>query len=635
MVFRELAISSSFVKNSIKIRNEEGSGEAKLYIGSKKDKSILEFFNDFNNENKYIMYKVDILDYFKRIYLEFIGEKCNNYNKVGISEYTKLEAYLSDLDENIEFKIEKFEDGNRIYIRPISEDKWVFDNVIRSIALPKITNLKITKNESKFIFSLTINVNEVIKRNTESYEKLSTEEEFRLWLSKQITKSGKQASKSMVRSNSAALKKIKVNKIITEYASIESIFEITNLNIYKDLKNKIQSLPNYNEMNQTDIRFLESSLNWYEKFLNEKFYDNHDVSSCLNLNSPYARNRILFGAPGTGKSHRLKEDLCRNKENEKLEKGMYEGLLVGCENNYERVTFHPDYSYANFVGTYKPIPARDEFGKDVITYKYVPGPFMRSYVKALKSKLSANPKPIVIIIEEINRANVAAVFGDIFQLLDRKSDNTSEYPIQASEDIKKYLADELGGEPDDYQEIKLPENLFIWATMNSADQGVFPMDTAFKRRWDFTYLGIDENEEGIEKFEVILGKENNQRKVNWNKLRKAINKKLSDFKINEDKLIGPYFISKNVLEDSDKFIKTFKNKVIMYLFDDAAKHKRSLLFENVTDSNIYSEVCNNFEDRGVFIFSSDISNHFKNDIVKIEQDKDSTENNLVIVNEGD
>ena len=581
------------------------------------------------------MYKVDILDYFKRIYLEFIGEKCNNYNKVGISEYTKLEAYLSDLDENIEFKIEKFEDGNRIYIRPISEDKWVFDNVIRSIALPKITNLKITKNESKFIFSLTINVNEVIKRNTESYEKLSTEEEFRLWLSKQITKSGKQASKSMVRSNSAALKKIKVNKIITEYASIESIFEITNLNIYKDLKNKIQSLPNYNEMNQTDIRFLESSLNWYEKFLNEKFYDNHDVSSCLNLNSPYARNRILFGAPGTGKSHRLKEDLCRNKENEKLEKGMYEGLLVGCENNYERVTFHPDYSYANFVGTYKPIPARDEFGKDVITYKYVPGPFMRSYVKALKSKLSANPKPIVIIIEEINRANVAAVFGDIFQLLDRKSDNTSEYPIQASEDIKKYLADELGGEPDDYQEIKLPENLFIWATMNSADQGVFPMDTAFKRRWDFTYLGIDENEEGIEKFEVILGKENNQRKVNWNKLRKAINKKLSDFKINEDKLIGPYFISKNVLEDSDKFIKTFKNKVIMYLFDDAAKHKRSLLFENVTDSNIYSEVYNNFEDRGVFIFSSDISNHFKNDIVKIEQDKDSTENNLVIVNEGD
>ena len=286
MVFRELAISSSFVKNSIKIRNEEGSGEAKLYIGSKKDKSILEFFNDFNNENKYIMYKVDILDYFKRIYLEFIGEKCNNYNKVGISEYTKLEAYLSDLDENIEFKIEKFEDGNRIYIRPISEDKWVFDNVIRSIALPKITNLKITKNESKFIFSLTINVNEVIKRNTESYEKLSTEEEFRLWLSMQITKSGKQASKSMVRSNSAALKKIKVNKIITEYASIESIFEITNLNIYKDLKNKIQSLPNHNEMNQTDIRFLESSLNWYEKFLNEKFYDNHDVSSCLNLNSP-------------------------------------------------------------------------------------------------------------------------------------------------------------------------------------------------------------------------------------------------------------------------------------------------------------------------------------------------------------
>lgn len=91
------------------------------------------------------------------------------------------------------------------------------------------------------------------------------------------------------------------------------------------------------------------------------------------------------------------------------------------------------------------------------------------------------------VIEEINRANVAAVFGDVFQLLDRGDDEVSEYPIQASEDIKKYLAEELGGNPDDYAEIRIPDNMFIWATMNSADQGVFPMDTAFKRRWDFTY----------------------------------------------------------------------------------------------------------------------------------------------------
>ena len=108
-----------------------------------------------------------------------------------------------------------------------------------------------------------------------------------------------------------------------------------------------------------------------------------------------------------------------------------------------------------------------------------------------------NVKPYLLIIEEINRANVAAVFGDIFQLLDMDEKGVSEYPIQASEDMKEYLATELGGLPDDFEQIRIPDNMFIWATMNSADQGVFPMDTAFKRRWDFTYLGIDDSEEEL------------------------------------------------------------------------------------------------------------------------------------------
>lgn len=318
--------------------------------------------------------------------------------------------------------------------------------------------------------------------------------------------------------------------------------------------------------------------------------------------SEFPRNRILFGAPGTGKSFTL------NHEKDVL-------LAEGGE--YERVTFHPDYSYANFVGTYKPVPCKDNGDKDAITYSYVPGPFMRTYVKALQNSKTGAPKPFLLMIEEINRANVAAVFGDVFQLLDRGDDEVSDYPIQASEDIKKYLAGELGGNPEDYSEIRVPDNMFIWATMNSADQGVFPMDTAFKRRWDFTYLGINDSEAGIVGKKVTLGQGEYSRNVEWNVLRKAINEELLTYRVNEDKLMGPYFISKKNLPEGNEidpvlFTRIFKNKVLMYLFDDAAKQKRPSLFAGCEDENknLYSQICKEFDTKGVFIFCSKISNRF-------------------------
>ena len=254
-----------------------------------------------------------------------------------------------------------------------------------------------------------------------------------------------------------------------------------------------------------------------------------------------------------------------------------------------------------------------------IAYEYVPGPFMRVYVNALKSARSENPKPYLLIIEEINRANVAAVFGDIFQLLDRGDDEVSEYPIQASEDIKKYLAKELDCDPSEVDKIRIPDNMFIWATMNSADQGVFPMDTAFKRRWDFTYLGIDDNDEDIRGKYVTVGSREKQR-VEWNALRKAINDFLANEKINEDKQLGPYFISRSIVVpadggteiDSDRFCRVFKNKVLMYLFDDAAKQKRTKLFEGSAKGQIrYSKICEAFDEQGIGIFHGDIQNRIK------------------------
>ena len=308
-------------------------------------------------------------------------------------------------------------------------------------------------------------------------------------------------------------------------------------------------------------------------------------------------NRILFGAPGTGKSYALNKEMA--------------DLLGEDEENYERVTFHPDYAFSQFVGTYKPVPIFNEKEKEEISYQYVPGPFIRSYVKALKSAQTDNPKPYLLLIEEINRAKVAAVFGDIFQLLDRK-DGVSEYPIRASEDLRKYLAKELNVSEGQVATLTLPNNLYIWATMNSADQGVFPMDTAFKRRWDFEYLELDKGESEIEGYEFKIGKYN----YKWNVLRKALNEVLSDeYGVNEDKLMGPFFIklddykkenSDDMILD-DRFLGVFKNKVLMYLFDDAVKQKRKTFFRGM---NRYSEICNNFEQIGLQIFDKKVSENY-------------------------
>ena len=343
-----------------------------------------------------------------------------------------------------------------------------------------------------------------------------------------------------------------------------------------------------------------------------------DIKFETGIKSIYARNRIFFGAPGTGKSYLMNQDRMKMLGNDN-------------ETDYERVTFHPDYSYANFVGTYKPVPSKDKDGNETITYKYVPGPFMRVYVSALKDGRTDKPKPHLLIIEEINRANVAAVFGDIFQLLDRDDSFVSEYSIQASEDIRKYLAEELKISEEKVSKIKLPDNMFIWATMNSADQGVFPMDTAFKRRWDFRYIGIDENDEKICGKYVVVGSLNKQR-IEWNSLRKSINKFLADEKINEDKQLGPYFIAQNIVfpEEGDeidrkRFCDAFKNKVLMYLYDDAAKQKRSKLFEGFpNERSRYSEVCKDFDEIGIGIFNPDIQLRVEvNDLVTKNHELDA------------
>lgn len=311
------------------------------------------------------------------------------------------------------------------------------------------------------------------------------------------------------------------------------------------------------------------------------------------------RQIIFFGAPGTGKSYKLK-----------LKSELFDPKKV------KRITFHSSMSYGQFVGVFKPFPNVDENGRSGITYRYCPGVLITQLFEAI-----LHPEEnYLLIIEELNRANVAAVFGDIFQLLDRDSNNFSEYPLTINEDLKYYLENEfLKNDSIKFEVLQkiinsglvFPSNFYLWATMNSADQGVLPMDTAFKRRWEMEYVGINEaffeSQKEFDNFSKILINSLHSRsksKISWNDLRVFINKRLISMRVQEDKLLGPFFISKNTLSSSDEEITSaFINKVLLYLFEDAAKHRRREIFNIEDERMIYSEIVLDFERKGIELFN--------------------------------
>lgn len=293
--------------------------------------------------------------------------------------------------------------------------------------------------------------------------------------------------------------------------------------------------------------------------------------------------QIYYGAPGTGKSKAIKD------------------LTFG--EDVIRTTFHPDSDYASFVGTYKPITEevdfRDCYGKKVIddetkevvkeeriAYKFIPQAFLEAYVKAWK-KLGSGKKQY-LIIEEINRGNCAQIFGDLFQLLDRNEYGFSDYPIVADKDMQKYLEKEFEGwEITNKDEINqlygeanmvnlimkgerlvLPSNLYIWATMNTSDQSLFPIDSAFKRRWDWKYVPIREGRDKETNAPLNWYINTGDKQYDWWSFISQVNKLIGSLTNSEDKKLGYFFCkAKDGEIDADLFV----SKVIFYLWNDVFK----------------------------------------------------------------
>ena len=293
--------------------------------------------------------------------------------------------------------------------------------------------------------------------------------------------------------------------------------------------------------------------------------------------------QIYYGAPGTGKSHEIKK-LTKGKE-------------------VIRTTFHPDSDYSTFVGAYKPttkrvsiystygekaVEVKDADGnpmtEDRIVYEFVEQPFLQAYIKAWKQFAKADEgkaaEELYLVIEEINRGNCAQIFGDLFQLLDRGEDGFSEYPIVADKDLQKQLAkafadmpflnapavcgmsaEEVAVKIRKGEILLLPNNLYIWATMNTSDQSLFPIDSSFKRRWDWQYMPIANGNKG---WRISA----NGNEYDWWEFLEKINALIGEKTSSEDKKLGYYFCK---AKDGVIDAKMFVGKVIFYLWNDVFK----------------------------------------------------------------
>lgn len=286
------------------------------------------------------------------------------------------------------------------------------------------------------------------------------------------------------------------------------------------------------------------------------------------------QNKIYYGAPGTGKSYDIEK-------------------LIPREQNI-RTVFHADTQHGDFVGCLKPT-----MKNGAIEYSFAPGPFTTAIIEALNKP----DEHIYLTIEEINRAPAASVFGDIFQLLDRDETGKSTYSIDITDrDWLNFLNDYLKTKLPDSQ-LSIPNNLSIYATMNSSDQAVMPLDTAFKRRWLFEYKSLDFDQPNIPHGDIPIAR--NLSSVPWAKLATAINSCLTEHNIPEDRLLGPWFITEKEINSEEKALATLTGKILNYIWDDVLRHQqRSIVFR--PDLKTFAQVCDEINS-GKNIYSDSIN----------------------------
>lgn len=309
------------------------------------------------------------------------------------------------------------------------------------------------------------------------------------------------------------------------------------------------------------------------------------ITSSFSDENPLPHQIIFYGSPGTGKSREIE--------------------IRTNGHNRIRTTFHPETDYHSFVGSYKPV-----MDGDMIKYDFVPQAFTKAYCNAW-----LNPEqPYFLIIEEINRGNCAQIFGDLFQCLDRDDYGFSKYDINCDKDLANYLKSVFTGsdnieavknyqarvQTEDFDKIILPNNLYILATMNTSDQSLFPMDSAFKRRWDWEFVPI--NYKDANSLQIILG----NKIYNWGNFIEKINPKIKELTGSEDKQLGNRFVNP---QDGNITFEQFRSKVLFYLWSEVYKDEfgtQSSIFkyEDGSDNPVDFQFGELYNDNALIIINS-------------------------------
>ena len=537
-------------------------------------------------------------------------------NDASLEEWQKSYNEIKELkDDDFIVNLYTVNDKNRYYVRA---DEKIFKDYLRSVIVPKISDIIFLKDEVKKIIEIRLSVNY-------SYTSSPNGEEEQDDSKIDLPTSPKSCAEYIINhiydlDSFQCLKPVfKVNdttirveaEILQNLGlprkSLRFFFNLPTSASYTKSDNdnkvrvfdKVYDVPteqgNYHAKLTTEWQdkpleddFDGNSLTALIKVVNE-YYSHYleivktENGYCLKIKNKITKgiipstNILLYGVPGCGKSFYVEKN---------YESKVQEGFTI-------RVVFHPDYTYSDFVGQLTPVLKEVKNAQDVkeekLQYDFVPGPFTR----ILQLAETYKDQQCLLIIEELNRGNAPAIFGEIFQLLDRNDDGTSKYAIYNREISKELYDTEQQERPN--EPIKLPSNLTIVATMNTSDQNVFTMDTAFQRRWQMKHIPNRFTGESLDEKTINhVAKHLPNSEISWGAFAQTVNKKMHTANLGfggtEDKSLGVYFATDNDLDDAERFAE----KVLKYLWDDAFKLGRKELFNDCSQG--LSAVIEAYED---------------------------------------